>query len=508
MSRLVVLGVDGMDWPLLEKLMPELPVIQSIARRGYAGEMLSIFPPDSIPSWVSIFTGLDPSEHGIIETIDYFKKDIAQFSVNTDAFRGRTFWDLAGALGKRVIVVNPLLAYPPWDVNGIMAAGPVFISGDAMVRPEEIAREYPVPPLGGIVDFPEKHELPDFARKTQEESERMIDFTLQLMRSHPWDLVFLSLLTMDRIFHFFWRFFDADDPTHPAGNEHADVIRNFHRFIDSCAGRLLDAAGDDCMLLILSDHGHHRRPTRLFNLNELLLQHGLLNSRIRGPRFLSPRFHLERTKNVILETLHNLDLEDLAYRFARVFPWTRKMKKRDFMTEAASNLATASEFGGTNPFGGVDISRGRCAVEGVDYEQMRDTVITLLARTRDECGKPVFLWVKRREELYRGTFIEKYPDVVYEMQPQYGTNWSLHVPLVTINPRHRKISGGHRKNSVLVAGPLNGGWEALPERISPLNVAATVLSVLAGGDAASVESVISGRGGRRPFLARSGTTNR
>jgi predicted AlkP superfamily phosphohydrolase/phosphomutase len=507
MSKVIVLGVDGMDWPLLERLMPEMPATRSIAERGYAGEMTSIFPPDSIPSWVSIFTGLDPSQHGILETIDYFKKGVSQFSVSTDAFRGKTFWDRAGELGKEVIVVNPLLAYPPWDVRGIMATGPVFISGESKIRPASLAGRYRLPQLGGIVDFPEKRELADFARKTREESERMLDFTLQLMQRHPWDLVFLSLLTMDRILHFFWRHFDPDDPTHTPGSEHADVIPRFHVFIDTCVGRLLDAAGDDCVLMIVSDHGHHRRPTLLFNLNELLLRHGLLKSRIGGPRLLSPRYHLERTKNLVLETLHRLDLEDIAYRFARIFPWTRKMKKRDFMTEPASNLATASDFGGTNPFGGVDISRERCSVEGADYEEVRGRVITLLTGATDEGGAPVFLWAKRREELYAGPHIEKYPDVLYEMKPQYGTSWSLHVPLVTVNPRHRKISGGHRANSVLVAGPLPPGWAVRTERISPLNIATTVLHLLAGGDGGA-RPIAGDGGGRATFIERQTSTKR
>lgn len=507
MSKVIVLGVDGMDWPLLDTLMPELPAIRSVAQRGYAGEMRSIFPPDSVPSWVSIFTGLDPSRHGILETIDYFKKGAAQFSVGTDAFRGKTFWDRAGALGKRVIVVNPLLAYPPWSVNGVMASGPVFMSGDSRIHPPSLAGEYRLPPLGGIVDFPEKHELADFARKTYEESERMVDFTLELMRTRPWDLVFLSLLTMDRIFHFFWRYFDTEDPTHPPGNEHADVIRSFHHFIDSCVARLLDAAGDDCVLMIISDHGHHRRPTLLFNLNELLLRNGLLKSRISGPRLLSPRWHLERAKNLVLETLHRLDREDLAYRFARIFPWTRKMKKRDFMTEPASNIATASDFGGTNPFGGVDVSRARCAAEGLDYERTRERVIALLMQTRDASGEPVFVWAKRREEIYDGPRIDKYPDVLYEMKPQYGTNWSLHVPLVTVNPRHRKISGGHRVNSVLVAGPLKGSWKARPERVSPLNIAATVLALLNGGEDTATRQAAA-EGGGTPFIERDDATNR
>jgi predicted AlkP superfamily phosphohydrolase/phosphomutase len=481
MSRVLVIGIDGMDWPVLEPLLPDLEHIDAVRRDGFAGEFPSVFPPDSIPSWVSIFTGRDPSEHGVLESIDYFKKDVKQFSVDTGAFRGRTFWDLAGSAGKRVIVVNPLLAHPPWQVNGVMASGPVFISGDTAVFPPGSAERNPPPPLGGIVDFPEKHELTSFIDKARAETERIVNYTIRLMESEAWDMTFVTLLTLDRMFHFFWRYFDVDDPTHPGRGEFSDVITDFHHFLDGCVGRLKSASGPDTVVMILSDHGHGRRPPLHFNLNQLLLEHGLLESRVKGPRVFSPRYLLERAKNLTLETLHRLDMEDLAYRFARVFPWTRKMKKRDFMTEPTRNIATASEFGGTNPFGGIDINRDQCAARGLDYEAVRSEIIDLLSRTRDEAGESVFVWAKRREEIYAGANIGKYPDILYEMKPDYGTNWSVHIPLVSTNPRHRKISGGHRASGVLVMGPL-GEWSVVPELVSPMNVCPTILRILCADD--------------------------
>ncbi|UCF05935.1 MAG: alkaline phosphatase family protein [bacterium] len=477
MSRIVVVGIDGLDWPVLEPLLDELPVMREIGRKGHAGEMPSVFPPDSIPSWVSIFTGYDPSEHGVLDSIDYFKKGIKRFAVDTGAFRGKTFWDLAGERGKKVIVVNPLLAYPPWDVNGVMASGPVFISGEAMATPKSLAGELELPPLGGIVDFPEKGELTAFARKSHEETLRTVEFTVKLMESRDWDLVFVSILTLDRIFHFFWRYHDTGDPTHPRSGRHAGVIREFHKLLDDCIGMLQRSAGDDTIFMILSDHGHGMRPPSYFNLNQLLLEHGLLESRIKGPKFLHPRYLVDRAKNFTLETLHRLDMEDLAYRIAHILPWTRKLKKGDFLTEPTENLATASEFGGNNPFGGIAVSRKRCSSMGLEYEELRDRIIALLLGTSEKNGEPVFLWAKRREELFSGPHTDKFPDILYEMRPEYGTNWSLHVPLVTRNPRHRKISGGHRKDSVMIVGPLHH-WRIDTRHLSPLNIASTIVHLL------------------------------
>jgi predicted AlkP superfamily phosphohydrolase/phosphomutase len=480
MGRILIIGIDGLDWPVLQPLLPELPNIDSIGRSGFIGELPSIFPPDSIPSWVSIFTGLDPSEHGVLETVDYFKKDVKRFAVDTEPFKGKTFWDLAGRFGKRVLVVNPLLAHPPWEVNGIMASGPVFISGDTAMYPPSAAERFSPPPLGGIVGFPEKRELASFIQETKVETEKIVDFTARLLSTESWDLSFVTILTLDRIFHFFWRYYDDGDPTYPGPNVHSTVIVDFHRFLDLCIGRLLDAAGPGATCMILSDHGHGRRPPLHFNLNQLLFEEGFLHSRFKGPKILSIRYHLERTKNIVLETLHRLDREDLAYRIARIFPWTRKMKKRDFLTEPSTNIATASQFGGTNPFGGVDISKEVCASRGLDYESVRERIVRLLEDNLDEQRRPVFNWVKRREDVYTGPYLDRFPDILYEMRPEYGTNWSLHVPLVTINPRHKKISGGHRASGVLAVGPLDGR-RILHESISPVNVCATVLTVLRDG---------------------------
>lgn len=477
MRKVVVVGLDGLDWLVVRSLMDRMPVTSRLAAKGWAGEIEAVFPPDSIPSWISIFTGLDPSRHGILESVDYFKKDARKFSVDTKAFKGRTFWDRASDAGRKVIVVNPLLAYPPWDVDGLMASGPVFISGSTAVAPDGAAGNIDIPPLGGIVDFPEKKELAAFYEKTKTETLAITEFTARMMETREWDLTFMTLLTTDRVFHFFWRFFDREDPTWPGEGEFSDVIPDFHELIDRCVGRLIEAAGEDAIFILVSDHGHAMRPPLLFNLNQLLLDAGFLESRIKGPKLLSPRYLLDRTKNAALETLHRLDLEDLAYRFAHVFPWTRKLKKSDFMTEPTANLATASSFGGTNPFGGVEISAERCRAESLDYEEVRNRIIDLLLNTMDGDGTPYFLWARRREEIYDGDYIDRYPDILYELRPEFGTSWSVHLPLVTINPRHRKISGGHRKNSVFIAGPLDG-MGVREENLRSLNLHATILALL------------------------------
>ena len=70
-----------------------------------------------------------------------------------------------------------------------------------------------------------------------------------------------------------------------------------------------------------------------------------------------------------------------------------------------------------------------------------------------------------------------------------------------VNPRHKKISGGHRKNSVLIAGPLNG-WKLRRDAVSPLNIKRTVLEVLSDGGYEAPDMDRLGDSAGLPFLVR------
>ena len=60
MARLVVIGIDAMDPVVFEKIQSDMPHVSSILKSGDYKHCNSVFPPDSIPAWVTIFTGEYP----------------------------------------------------------------------------------------------------------------------------------------------------------------------------------------------------------------------------------------------------------------------------------------------------------------------------------------------------------------------------------------------------------------------------------------------------------------
>lgn len=105
-----MLGIDGMDFDYVSNILSDLPAIKMLSETGLVASFKSVFPPDSIPSWITCYTGKDPSEHGILESVNYLAKGDDRLKIDGSAFQGRTFWDIIGRSGRTACVINPFMA--------------------------------------------------------------------------------------------------------------------------------------------------------------------------------------------------------------------------------------------------------------------------------------------------------------------------------------------------------------------------------------------------------------
>ncbi|HEX5043585.1 MAG TPA: alkaline phosphatase family protein [Candidatus Polarisedimenticolaceae bacterium] len=449
-----MIGIDALDPDLLERWRDRLPHFSAMMEKGRYGRLESTFPPDSIPAWTSIYTGLDPSAHGGLEYIDYLDiKSGARLDVSR--VRGKAFWDVAGHQGKRVLVVNPFMAYPAWPVNGTMISGPVFVTGEVSVEPPSFALPGPLPELGGMVEFPTARTLRSFYDRCTRVTEGQTEFFATLLKRERWDLAYVLFLTLDRVKHFYWRFEDREHPCHAEWGDEAHPIRTFYQLLDGAVGRLQEALPPGATLLILSDHGHQRRCTRLFYVNEWLRRRGLLEAPGGGAGLLSPRVLLERSKNMALGLAFHLRAEDTLSRLARHVPNRKALKRSDHVVRAQTSMARASSFAGVNPFGGIVLYPEACRRRGRTPGEVGAEILAGLRQVKDARGEPVVRWVRPREEVVpAGANAERYPDLLFELDPSYGVSWSLYHSLFGPNLTMRKISGGHtRHGAVLSAGP-------------------------------------------------------
>lgn len=451
MSRLAVIGIDALDAALLERWRDHLPNFRRMMERGLYAPLESTTPPDSIPAWVTIYTGMQPWEHGLLDSMDYLDAKAGRRALDTQTLVGKTFWDQAGRRGKRVCVINPLLAYPVWPVNGIMVNGPVFVTGAVQSHPPEILERFRIPELGGMTDFPGRKELGAFLERTEAVTRDLARFGLELFDLEPWDVFFICFLTLDRVMHFVWRYTDPDDPTYPGRNPIEDSIKRFFVLFDSIVGDYLERLSGDQALMVVSDHGHGMRPPRALCVNEILRREGLLKTRPSRIPGLNTVAAVERAKGTFLRTMQRLDLEDLVYRIAALIPREkrRSLKTSAYAVARAGSTAWVSDIGGGTSFSGIEIDPAALQGTGA-YEALRSRLVEMLLAVRDPAGKPLVKWARRREEAFVGPNAAKYPDVVFELVEGYGVDRTLFCGTTSVASTHKKISGGHSRFGALL----------------------------------------------------------
>ncbi len=100
-----------------------------------------------------------------------------------------------------------------------------------------------------------------------------------------------------------------------------------------------------------------------------------------------------------------------------------------------------SAMGGGASVGGITINP-RIDLASQQYRDTVGLVLEILEKINQGPHGHVVQWAKVREE------VSSYPDVIFELDPRYSLGRSLFCPLVEKSPRHRIISGGHKKDAI------------------------------------------------------------
>ena len=74
--KLIILGIDGMDWDVIVRYKDKLPNLYGLMQKNNYPHLRSVFPADTTPAWSTIYTGLDPSEHASLTLLMWEQKRI------------------------------------------------------------------------------------------------------------------------------------------------------------------------------------------------------------------------------------------------------------------------------------------------------------------------------------------------------------------------------------------------------------------------------------------------
>jgi Flp pilus assembly protein TadD len=292
--RLVILGIDSFDWQVAEPLLRagRMPNLQRLIARGTRANLKTIRPILSPVIWTSIATGAKPSRHGIVDFVVTARDSGAIVPVTSAMRQVPALWTLLSRQGLDVNVVAWWATWPAETVRGDIVTDRVAFQlfrgtvGQDWKSTDPAAnrgKTYPpglfeeIRPLIRAPSEIDDRELGEFLPQgadpesaTGERGDLLRDFrtviaagrtyhaiALRLLHDHPAPLNMFYYEGPDTTSHLFMRY----RPPLLPGVDPADmrlfggIVDRYYERQDTYIGAVVDAAGPDATIVLVSDHG-------------------------------------------------------------------------------------------------------------------------------------------------------------------------------------------------------------------------------------------------------------
>lgn len=492
--RVLVVGLDGATPDLVEPWMRAgyLPALSQLVRQGGTGRFRSVLPVLSPAAWASFATGVNPGRHGIFDFAYRVSDSYHLRLVTARDLKAPTLWRLLSDAGKRVAIINVPMTYPPEPVNGVMITGLGTPDRQIFTYPPELgqrlrARGYQV---NKSIFYRPGGEAA-FLKAVYDITRRVADTALDVLRQEPWDLFMVVFRDSDEMAHFFWK---HTDPQHPAHNPQKDgayatALLDYYRYLDRIVGQIVETAGPDVNVIVMSDHGVGPLYKDVF-LNEWLRQQGLLKTSANlgtGAGGALVRWGLTRSN--VSRLLQHIGLAS----FERGLRAALGQRINLLPAHSRAVFPDAIDWSQTRAFsfgyhGQIFLNvRGRepagIVEPGAEYMELRRQIEKALRAMVDPAdGQPVVSAVIPKEAAFHGPYTEAGPDLIVIMRnlayiTRQGYEFDSQPGRVFSSPNTFE-SGSHRLDGLLfVAGPDFLACGGLPVH-SILDLAPTILHVL------------------------------
>ena len=399
-KKIVVLGIDGVPYSFLKKGLDE-GKFENIRRiteeNGALKRYNSVYPTVSSVAWTSYMTGKNPAEHSIFGFVD---RNTQPFSLKIPLASDRTaktLWKELSERGKKVLVMNVPVTYPPEEVNGVLISGFLTPGIEKVVKPSSYVgylreKDY-------VIDVDPRFGHTN-RRKFMDELHRALDIRMEvffdLLSKDDYFLAQCHIMETDRINHFFWG--DFED-----GGEFKEVFEKFYTKLDGWIGKTYDLLGDEDIFIVLSDHGFCRVKYNV-QLNQFLQDAGYLNWEVGSPRNI---------------TELNPDSKAFSLIPGRIF---LNLKGRE----------------------------ARGSVSKDDYDDLREELKVKLMDLKSPEGEQIIEKAFLREEIYSGSYIESAADII--VHPKWGFDLKGNVNTGELCQRPGAIDGMHTFEDAAIFG--------------------------------------------------------
>lgn len=426
--RLLIVGLDGATFDLILPWVREgrLPSFARLLAEGVWGELESTRPPLTCPAWPAFMTGKNPGKLGIADFIT--GEDGAERVVSVADICAEPFWDTAGRAGRRSVVVNVPVTYPPRIRSGVLISGMMTPPGRDWCTDAEVAREIEQISGGYIVDL-DILTLNSFDKQRSRQRmydmmERRYQAARHLLATQPCELFMVVFKATDMVCHRLW-------------DRREEVLR-VYQVADRYLGGFMELGTN---LFLMSDHGFAAYPKGV-RLNQFLLEAGWLVARQAGAEdgYTQGFTNLQRQRfgsdgNLGYRAVSLLNNALLAAGITRE-GLKRRLRSQGLKRALGQRLPKVFKRLLPAARHAVDITRSRAYLHSsrsrsvvinrelaggqAGYERLRDEIARGLLALRDpETGQRVIAKVERREDIYSGPYVDRLPDLYVEAESGY-----------------------------------------------------------------------------------------
>jgi tetratricopeptide (TPR) repeat protein len=284
-QRVLLIGWDAADWQIIVPLVQsgQMPYLQQLLRQGVHGNLTTLMPILSPLLWTSIATGKRADKHGILGFVEPDPDTGRLRPVSSTSRQGKAIWNILTQEGLRSHVVGWFASHPAEPINGVAISNLYALPAGASPQPG------PVPPgaihprqleetLAPLRVHPSDPRVPRWVQPGQADDPRLAELAGALaeclsidqaaswiLEHQPWDFLAVYYNALDHISHHFMPFHPPWRPgisTEEFGR-YQHVIASAYRHQDQLLGPLLQKAGPETTVLLVSDHGFFsdaRRP--------------------------------------------------------------------------------------------------------------------------------------------------------------------------------------------------------------------------------------------------------
>jgi predicted Zn-dependent protease len=292
-KRLLLVGWDSADWKLIHPLMDAglMPTLEKLVHSGTSGNLTTLEPQLSPMLWTSIATGKMAYHHGVPGFTEVDSQSGAIVPVSAATRKCQTVWEILAERGLKSHIVSWFATQGEANLPGKMVSNmychlpKVAKDSDPATWPAPLPGTYWPESLAEVLneDRVSLHDIdPDYVLRLfvpngdkvdQSKDQRLVSLSqrlaeafsahnaaVRLMEIDPeWDFFAVYYRTIDEICHQFMHYYPPkmDGIRQEDFEMYKDVVQGAYRLHDFMLRRLLELAGPDTAVMLVSDHGFH-----------------------------------------------------------------------------------------------------------------------------------------------------------------------------------------------------------------------------------------------------------